>query len=63
MFSDCDVTISAKNGAARNGTFESPGFPSMYPDNVHCLYKFIGRDDQRVRIRFTFFALQGRWPL
>ncbi|XP_070189345.1 cubilin-like isoform X3 [Littorina saxatilis] len=60
---NCDVTISTQKGAARNGTFESPGFPLSYPDNVHCLYKFIGRDDQRVRIRFTYFALQGRYPL
>lgn len=59
----CDVMISTVNGAPRNGTFESPGFPTMYPNNVHCIYKFIGKDDQRIRIKFTFFTLQGRYPL
>lgn len=60
---NCDVTISARNGAARNATFASPNYPNKYPNNVHCLYKFIGRENQRVRIRFASFALQGRYPL
>ncbi|XP_076445824.1 cubilin-like [Babylonia areolata] len=60
---NCDLTVSARGGAAQNGTFESPGFPTQYPNNVHCLYKFVGKDNQRVQMRFTFFALQGRYPL
>ncbi|PVD27912.1 hypothetical protein C0Q70_10487 [Pomacea canaliculata] len=59
---DCDVTIAAANGAPINATFTSPEYPSFYPNNVHCIYKFIGHEDQRVRIRFNSFALQGRYP-
>ncbi|XP_076467229.1 cubilin-like [Babylonia areolata] len=59
----CDVVVSTLEGAPVNGTFASPGFPGPYPNNVHCLYKFVGRENQRVRIRFTSFVLQGRYPL
>ncbi|KAL8575289.1 hypothetical protein ACOMHN_001834 [Nucella lapillus] len=60
---NCDVVISTPEGAPVNGTFSSPGHPGSYPNNVHCLYRFIGRPNQRVRIRFVSFALQGRYPL
>ncbi|XP_041354955.1 tolloid-like protein 1 isoform X2 [Gigantopelta aegis] len=59
---NCDVIISSLHSSVKNGTFHSPNWPSKYPDNVHCIYKFIGGRNERVQIRFNKFDLQGRAP-
>ncbi|XP_067675721.1 dorsal-ventral patterning tolloid-like protein 1 isoform X1 [Haliotis asinina] len=60
----CDVIVSSRHGNAKNGTFRSPKskITGNYPSNSHCIYKFIGWSTERVKIRFTFFDLQGRAP-
>ncbi|XP_055954613.1 dorsal-ventral patterning tolloid-like protein 1 isoform X2 [Patella vulgata] len=60
---DCHSTISSIHDAHKNGTFHSPQWPNPYPNNVHCTYKFIGRENERIRIKFTSFNLQGRSPI
>ncbi|XP_012946236.1 cubilin [Aplysia californica] len=59
---DCDKVFSSYHSKEKNGTFESPGHPSHYPNGVSCKYKFIGQSNERVEIQFTSFALQGRPP-
>ncbi|CAG5135827.1 unnamed protein product, partial [Candidula unifasciata] len=57
----CDKLFSYQSDV-REGEFQSPGFPSHYPNGVSCKYKFIGRANQRVKIQFTQFNVHGRPP-
>ena len=41
----------------REGQFRSPTYPGVYPKNMHCSYKFLGRKGQRVRVEFMDFDL------
>lgn len=41
----------------REGQFRSPTYPGVYPKNLHCSYKFLGRKGQRVRVEFMDFDL------
>ncbi|PAA90975.1 hypothetical protein BOX15_Mlig012127g3 [Macrostomum lignano] len=35
-----------------DGVINSPGYPGLYPDNLHCNYLFRGFGNQRVRVHF-----------
>ena len=60
---DCDVTIrSTDHGGISNGTFMSPDWPDNYGDQLRCIYKFIGRPDQRVSVKFLHFDVKGIPP-
>ncbi|XP_055889902.1 cubilin-like isoform X3 [Biomphalaria glabrata] len=59
---DCDKVFSSYTLKNKMGVFQSPGFPSNYPNGVKCKYKFIANSNERVKIRFTQFSLQGRPP-
>ncbi|XP_059176510.1 uncharacterized protein LOC131956111 [Physella acuta] len=58
----CDKVFSSHTLQEKKGVFHSPGYPSHYPLNVSCKYKFIGRSNERVSVQFSKFALQGRPP-
>ncbi|KAI8792144.1 cubilin isoform X4, partial [Biomphalaria glabrata] len=58
----CDKVFSSYTLKNKMGVFQSPGFPSNYPNGVKCKYKFIANSNERVKIRFTQFSLQGRPP-
>lgn len=58
-----------------NGSFEAPSrsFEPRFPQNandsqnsnypsIHCIYKFVGKEDERVALNFTSFRLQGDEP-
>ncbi|KAL4233470.1 hypothetical protein ACF0H5_008151 [Mactra antiquata] len=57
---DCDVTYSST--ATKGDSFSSPRWPSQYPNNKRCVYKFVGLTSERVRIKFEQFDLQGMSP-
>ncbi|GFV60166.1 transposable element Tcb2 transposase [Trichonephila clavipes] len=42
---------------SKNGTFTSPNYPEPYPEDVNCVYSFMGRGKERVQIQFTDFDL------
>ncbi|GIY25322.1 suppressor of lurcher protein 1 [Caerostris darwini] len=42
---------------SKNGTFTSPNYPEPYPEDVYCVYSFMGRGKERVQIQFTDFDL------
>ncbi|GIY39785.1 suppressor of lurcher protein 1 [Caerostris extrusa] len=42
---------------SKNGTFTSPNYPDPYPSEVYCVYKFIGKEKERIQISFTDFDL------
>ena len=44
----CGQTITSLQSA----TVLSPTYPGMYPDNIFCFYKIIGRPGQRVKLTF-----------
>ncbi|KAI1301505.1 Cubilin [Halotydeus destructor] len=41
----------------REGQFRSPTYPGVYPKNLNCQYRFLGRKGQRVRLEFMDFDL------
>ncbi|XP_064103778.1 cubilin-like isoform X5 [Macrobrachium nipponense] len=41
----------------KNGQFMTPTYPGIYPKNISCYYKFIGRKGQRIRLEFRDFDL------
>ncbi|VDP08078.1 unnamed protein product [Soboliphyme baturini] len=55
----CDKMYIQLDQGPVNGTFSSPDFPSNYPRNLQCIYTFIAKPTQRVRLKFTDFQLTG----
>ncbi|KAG8251342.1 hypothetical protein J6590_081774 [Homalodisca vitripennis] len=45
-----------------NGTFSSPNFPGFYPRDTECHYFFHGDTNQRVRLHFHYFDVEGVLP-
>ncbi|XP_065213113.1 suppressor of lurcher protein 1-like isoform X2 [Planococcus citri] len=43
-------------------TFTSPNFPGLYPRNTECHYFFYGRPKEKIRIKFTYFDVEGVLP-
>ncbi|XKL62079.1 hypothetical protein PGB90_001912 [Kerria lacca] len=43
-------------------TFTSPNFPGFYPRNTECHYFFYGRANEKIKINFTFFDVEGIAP-
>lgn len=52
---NCGGTIYA----SEDGTILSPGYPIIYPNMLHCIYKFEAPSDH-INFNFTFFDLEGR---
>ncbi|KAL3884106.1 hypothetical protein ACJMK2_030328, partial [Sinanodonta woodiana] len=60
---DCDQTFSSgPQAVTKYGTFASPNRPNDYPENKRCMYKFIGQRNEKVKLRFTAFRIQGMPP-
>ena len=51
----CSYTILSS--AKRQGELVSPTYPGVYPKDLSCTYKFIGRPTQRIRLEFRDFDL------
>lgn len=45
------------SGLQKQGQFMTPTYPGVYPKNITCFYKFIGKQGQRVRLEFRDFDL------
>lgn len=57
---DCDITFSSRE--LKEGKFHSPDWPRQYLNNKRCVYRFVGLSNERVKIRFNVFNLQGMSP-
>lgn len=51
----CNFTVFSDN--QREGQFMSPTYPGVYPKNLNCMYRFLGKKGQRVRLEFMDFDL------
>ncbi|CAL1273536.1 unnamed protein product [Larinioides sclopetarius] len=51
----CSFTVFSDNKA--EGEFRSPTYPGVYPKNLNCHYRFLGKKGQRVRLEFMDFDL------
>lgn len=63
MFSGCEITI--RSGVDNStGVVTTPGFEEngKYEPNTKCLFKFIGKKNERVKIDFIKFMVRGTMP-
>ncbi|PRD27455.1 UNVERIFIED_CONTAM: Tolloid-like protein 1 [Trichonephila clavipes] len=51
----CSFTVFSDNKS--EGEFRSPTYPGVYPKNLNCHYRFMGKNGQRVRLEFMDFDL------
>lgn len=51
----CSFTVYSDR--KKEGEFLSPTYPGVYPKDLQCEYKFLGRKGQRVRLEFMDFDL------
>ena len=51
----CDFTVNSDS--SKKGKILSPTYPGVYPKNLKCFYKFIGREGQRIRLEFRDFDI------
>lgn len=54
----CSYRFASANRTEGHVYFYSPLYPSTYPKNVRCLYNFMARFNERVRITFEKIRLQ-----
>ena len=57
LLTDCAFEI--KSIITPNGTISSPNFPGLYPKNTVCNYNFIGGKNQKLRLSFLNFDVEG----
>jgi len=63
LFSGCEITI--RSGVDNSsGIVTTPGFDEngVYPPNTQCLFKFVGKKNERVKIDFIKFMVRGVMP-
>ncbi|XP_064617655.1 bone morphogenetic protein 1-like isoform X2 [Liolophura sinensis] len=58
----CVYHFKSGDGVEKNGTFQSPNWPNRYSNNLRCMYKFEAKANERVKLNFTSFHLQGLPP-
>ncbi|XP_063243497.1 suppressor of lurcher protein 1-like [Bacillus rossius redtenbacheri] len=54
----CDHQFVSRNHSLTAGHFFSPRYPSSYPTNIKCAYRFRGRLKERIRVVFEEVTLQ-----
>lgn len=54
---DCDKLITD-----RKTIVTSPEWPSKYPSNMNCTYRFVGDPSKKITFRVKVFKLQGKEP-
>ncbi|XP_068083956.1 suppressor of lurcher protein 1 [Anabrus simplex] len=54
----CDHQFVSNNFSLMHGRFYSPRYPSSYPNNIKCTYRFRGRMKERIRVVFEEVTLQ-----
>ncbi|XP_075212598.1 suppressor of lurcher protein 1-like isoform X2 [Lycorma delicatula] len=54
----CDYQFISSNHTLNHGRFYSPRYPSNYPQNIKCAYRFRARATERIRIVFEEVTLQ-----
>ncbi|XP_074038845.1 sol1 [Leptinotarsa decemlineata] len=54
----CDYQFLSSEHSPLYGKFYSPRFPSSYPKNIRCTYRFRARYKERIRVVFEEVALQ-----
>nr|XP_020470999.1 cubilin [Monopterus albus] len=54
---DCGQTFTSPTG-----TFSSPNYPDLYPNNRECIFKIIVEVNMQIMLNFTTFELEGYPP-
>ncbi|KAF7277763.1 hypothetical protein GWI33_009185 [Rhynchophorus ferrugineus] len=54
----CDYQFESTEQGPAYGKFYSPRYPSSYPKNIRCSYRFRARSQERIRIIFEGIFLQ-----
>ncbi|XP_063913005.1 suppressor of lurcher protein 1 isoform X2 [Zophobas morio] len=54
----CDYQFFSSDQSQAYGKFYSPRYPSTYPTNIRCSYRFRARYKERIRIVFEVVSLQ-----
>ncbi|XP_022248740.1 tolloid-like protein 2 [Limulus polyphemus] len=54
----CDYRFVSGRSNQSRGRFFSPQYPSTYPKNVDCTYRFMGKENESVKIIFEQVRLQ-----
>jgi hypothetical protein len=63
FLSACDQKfVSTTNPATKNGTFKAPIFLNPDQHVAQCTYTFLALEDERVRLEFEDFELDGTPP-
>ncbi|CAK9295177.1 unnamed protein product [Gordionus sp. m RMFG-2023] len=57
-----DCAFEFNSLEVNNGTFSSPNFPGLYPRDTECYYLFYGSPEEKVRIIFLYFNVEGIYP-
>ena len=57
----CDGVFES-SAQHRNGTIQSPGWPSFYASNLRCTYHLIAAPNERVKLRFINFEVRSVPP-
>ncbi|XP_015774187.1 PREDICTED: uncharacterized protein LOC107352362 [Acropora digitifera] len=53
------TTASPGCGSSQNNSLRSPGYPSNYPNNMHCIYRVPIPFDQYLLVYFTYFSVES----
>lgn len=56
--SGCDYQFVNTNRSLSKGHFYSPRYPSNYPKNVRCAYRFVGKFNEKIKLMFENVSLQ-----
>jgi len=51
----CSFIVYARH--QKHGEIMTPTYPGSYPKDLNCQYKFIGDENQRLRLEFRDFDL------
>lgn len=54
----CDHQFISNDYNVKRGRFFSPRYPSTYPKNIRCSYRFKARLKERIRVMFEEVTLQ-----
>ncbi|XP_063244179.1 suppressor of lurcher protein 1-like, partial [Bacillus rossius redtenbacheri] len=59
---DYPCAFAFSSNDSLSGSFHSPNYPGYYPRDTECHFFFHGNNNQKVRLRFNHFDVEGVTP-